>query len=246
MEQREANATRIDRQLLWAGGLYLLVVLIAPIGIVYVPSKLFVPADPTATAAAIRTSAGLLQLGIASELVHQVIEVLLTLALYQLFKPVQETWAKQMLLLGLIPIPIVFANTLNEIAASVLLGGYAFLAPLGTQQIEVLAYLFMRLHGAGITVASVFWGLWLLPLGALVFRAAFGSRVVGVLTSIAGCAYVIVAFARLVVPQVAAIVSTIALPVEAGELAVVAWLLIAGARRSARQPTAPSPSVSAG
>src|SRR5262252_2076553 len=122
MEQRESTTLR--RQALRCGALYLLVVLIAPVGIVYVPSQLFVPADPASTAAAIRSSLGLLRLGIASELVHQVIEVFLTLALYRLFKPVHENWAKQMLLLGLVPIPIVFANTLNEIAATVVLGGY--------------------------------------------------------------------------------------------------------------------------
>jgi hypothetical protein len=234
MDPHESESTQVGRLCLQAGALYLLVVLIAPIGIVYVPSKLFVPADPAATAAAIRSSLGLLRLGIASELVHQSIEVFLILVLYRLFKPVQETWAKQMLLLGLIPIPIVFANTLNEVAAMVLLGGYAFLAPLGTPQVEVLAYLFMRLHAAGIAVASVFWGLWLLPLGALLLRAAFGSRLVGVLVLIAGCTYVIDAFAKLVVPQALAVVSMVATPLEAGELAVVAWLLIAGARRSQR------------
>jgi hypothetical protein len=80
----------------------------------------------------------------------------------------------------------------------------------------------------------VFWGLWLLPLGALLLRAAFGSRLVGVLVLIAGCTYVIDAFAKLVVPQALAVVSMVATPLEAGELAVVAWLLIAGARRSQR------------
>src|SRR5215471_11249252 len=206
MEQRESATLR--RQALGAGALYLLVVLIAPIGIVYV----------------------------ASELVHQVIEVFLTLALYRLFKPVKEDWAKQMLLLGLVPIPIMFANMLNEIAATVLLGGYAFLAPFSAEQIEVLAYLFMRLHAAGITVASIFWGLWLLPLGALLWRAAFGSRVVGVLVAIAGCGYTLDAFVKLVVPWAAAYVSTIAPVLEAGELAVVAWLLAVGARVWPRQP----------
>jgi hypothetical protein len=223
---------RQRQQARWAGALYLLVVIIAPLGIVYVPSKLFVPGDASATAAAVRSSLGLLRAGIASELVHQTIEVFLILALYRLLKPVQESWAKQMLALGLISIPIVFANTLNEIAAIVLLGGYPFLAPFTAPQLEVLAYLFMRLHGAGITVASVFWGLWLLPFGALILRSSFGARIVGVLVLIAGGAYVLNAFATLVLPQTAQMVSMVATPLEAGELAGVLWLVIVGARRS--------------
>ena len=210
--------------------LYLLVVIIAPIGIVYVPSKLFVPADPAATAAAVRGSLGLLRIGVASELVHQAVEVFLTLALYRLFRPVQERWAMQMLVLGLVPIPIVFLNVLNTLAAPVLLGGYEFLAPFTAPQLEVLAYLFMRLHGIGIAAASVFWGLWLFPLGALMLRSGFVPRVVGVLALIAGAGYVLDAFVKLVVPQASPTITMIATPLEAGELAVVLWLAIVGAR----------------
>lgn len=224
------DAGLLRRQARKAGLLYLLVAIIAPIGIVYVPSQLFVPGDPGATAAAVRASVGLLRIGVASELVHQAVEVFLTLALYQLFRPVQEHWAKQMLALGLIPIPIVFANVANELAAPILLGGYAFLAPFTTPQLEVLAYLFLRLHGLGIAAASVFWGLWLFPLGALMLRSRFVPRIVGVLALIAGAGYVLDALAKLVVPQASPTLAMIATPLEAGELAVVLWLVIVGAR----------------
>jgi len=98
----------VHKQALYAGALYLLVALIAPIGVIYVPSKAVRCGQCVATAAAIRGSEWLLRAGIASELIHQTIEVFLILVLYRLFKPVQESWAKQMLMLGLIPIPIVF------------------------------------------------------------------------------------------------------------------------------------------
>ena len=48
---------------LHAGVLYLLIALVAPIGIVYVPSKLFVAANAVATATAIRGSEWYQRLG---------------------------------------------------------------------------------------------------------------------------------------------------------------------------------------
>ena len=68
-----------------------------------------------------RASEWLLRVGIASELIHQIIGVFLVLALYRLFKAVNETHAKQLVILGaLVSVPIVFVNVLNEIAALIL------------------------------------------------------------------------------------------------------------------------------
>ena len=77
-----------------AGILYLVLALIAPIGLLYVPGKLIVSGNATATADNIRASEWLLRIGIASELIHQVIAVFLVLALYRLFKAVNEAHAK--------------------------------------------------------------------------------------------------------------------------------------------------------
>ncbi|MGH7427466.1 MAG: DUF4386 domain-containing protein [Gemmatimonadales bacterium] len=53
-------------------------------------------------------------------------------------------------------------------------------------QLDALAYLFVRQHEQGITVASIFWGLWLFPFGMLVIRSGFIPRVFGVLLMMAG------------------------------------------------------------
>src|SRR4051812_5294333 len=107
----------LQKQARLAGLLYTLVALTAPIGLIYVPNELFVAGNATATADHIRASGGLLRLGMASELFHQAIEVFLVLVLYALFKPVHKPLARQMVVLGLLPIPIVFANVVNESAA---------------------------------------------------------------------------------------------------------------------------------
>ena len=172
-----------------AGVLYLLIAIIAPIGLMYVPGKLIVSENATATADNIRASEWLLRIGIASELIHQTIAVFLVLALYRLFKAVNEKSAVLMVIFSLLSVPIVFVNVLNEIAALVLVSGADFLSVFEKQELDAMAYLSLRLHQEGLVVASIFWGLWLFPYGLLVIRSGFIPRVLGVLLMIAGAGY---------------------------------------------------------
>jgi hypothetical protein len=214
-----------------AGLLYLLIAVTAPVGLLYVPGKLIVQGNATATADNLRASGWLLRIGIASELVHQVLGIFLVLALYRLFKAVNENHARQLVILGaLVSVPIVFVNVLNELAALTLVSGPDFLSVFDKPHLDALAYLFLRLHSRGITVASIFWGLWLFPFGRLVIRSGFIPRLLGILLMIAGTAYLAAAFATLVLPQYAPLVAQIALPLEAAELPIIFWLVIWGAK----------------
>jgi hypothetical protein len=213
-----------------AGLLYALVALTAPVGLIYVPAKLFVPGDATATADHIRASAWLLRMGIASELFHQTIEVFLVLVLYVLFRVVNKSLARQMAVLGLMPIPIVFLNVLGEIAALILLSGANFLAVFDKPQLDALAMLFIRLHGQGLQVASIFWGLWLFPFGLLIMRCGFIPKVLGILVIVAGVGYLLGSFTSLILPHPVGILSDIAGILTLGEPPIILWLLIWGAK----------------
>ena len=212
-----------------AGLLYLLMAITAPFGLLYVPGKLIVPGDATATADHIRASEWLLRIGIGSELFHQAIAVFLVLALYRLFRPVNEQHARLMVILGaLVSVPIMFLNVLNEIAALILVSGADFLSAFEKSQLDALALLFLRLHGEGINVASIFWGLWLFPFGILVIRSGFIPRLFGVLLFIAGSAYLASSFTSLVLPQYEQLVGQFAMVLEVGEVPIIFWLFIRG------------------
>lgn len=214
-----------------AGLLYLLLALSAPIGLLYVPGKLIVSGNATATADNIRASEWLLRIGIASELIHQTIAVFLVLALYRLFKAVDEALARQVVILGaLLSVPIMFVNVLNDVAALVLVSGADFLSVFEKPQLDALAYLFLRLHGQGIIVASIFWGLWLFPFGMLVIRSGFIPRVFGILLMIAGVGYLASSFTTLVLPRYAELVEKVVMPLYFAELPIIFWLLIWGAK----------------
>ena len=213
------NPTRV------AGLLYLLLVITGFFGTFYVPITLIVPGDAGATADHIRTSESLFRLGIASELISATVFIFVVLALYRVFKGVNQEQASLMVVLVLVSVPISFLTVVSEIAALALLSGADFLSVFGKPQLEALALVFLRLHSQGTVVAEIFWGLWLFPLALLVIRSGFVPRVVGVLLIIAGSAYLAVTFTSVLLPQYAGVVSSVATLPEAGELSIVLWLL---------------------
>ncbi len=216
-----------------AGLLYLLSSLPAPFALLYVPGKLVVAGDATATADRIRASQTLLRMGIGAELLSMTLFIFVALILYHLFKPVSERPALAMMVLILLSLPISFLNVLNEIAALNFAGGgraAKVLSVLDTHQRDALAYLSLHTHEQGVFVAQVFWGLWLLPFGICVMRSGFIPRILGILLMIAGCGYVAGSLAELVLPQYSHAVGQVTLILAAGELPIIFWLLIWGAK----------------
>jgi hypothetical protein len=208
---------------------YFLMTVTAPISLIYVPGKLIVPGDAAATVDRIRSSESLLRIGIGCELFHQAIALFLVLALYRLFRPVDEKNAKLLVVLGaLVSVPIMFLNVLNEIATLTLLSGADFLSGFTKSQLDALAYLFITLHGHGIEITAVFWGLWLFPFGFLVIRSGFMPRILGFLLFIAGAGYLASSSAALVLPQYANLIEQISMVLEFGELPTVFWFLFRG------------------
>jgi hypothetical protein len=217
-----------QRQARFAGLLYLLSGLTAPFALLYVPRRLVVPGDATATADHLRASEMLLRLGIGGELLSATIFVFVTLALYRLLKGVDQGHARAMVILYALSVPISYLNSVNDLAALFLVRGGAFLSGFDQRQLDTMALLFLRLHGQGVVLAQVFWGLWLFPFGILVFRSGFFPRVLGVWLIVNGSAYVALSVCALLLPQYAGMVSRYTFPLLFGELAMMLWLLIVG------------------
>jgi len=195
----------------------------------YVPSKVIVHGNPAATINNIAASESLFRLGIAAQLISQALFILVALALYDLLKGVNQRHAALMVTLIVVSIPIAFLNELNAIATLVLVHGADFLSIFEKPQRDALAILFLNLHGHGFDVAAIFWGLWLFPLGLLVFRSGFFPRILGVLLILNGFTYLVNSYTSLVLPQYEDVVSRWIMPFQFGELLFMFWLLIMGA-----------------
>lgn len=169
-----------------AGFLYLIVMASGIFANLYVRSSLIVPGDAAATAAKIIASEGLFRLGFVSELIHMTSFFLVTIALYLLLNPVDKNLASLFVLFVLVAVPIEMLNTLNNFAALSLLGGADYLKVFTADQLHAWAMFFLNLQEQGYLIAQIFMGLWMFPLGYLVFKSGYFPRFLGVLLII-GC-----------------------------------------------------------
>ncbi|MDH4036043.1 MAG: DUF4386 domain-containing protein [Candidatus Krumholzibacteria bacterium] len=223
--------TTVQRNARIAGLLYLLLTLVAPLRLLYIPGKLFVRGDAAATAANIAANETLFRLGIMSELACGVIVLFLTFALYRLFRDVDHQLAVLVVIVGgILPAAVDFLIVLNDIAALAFVSGADYLAAFDAPQRDALAHFFMRLHGQQVLAAEVLWGIWLFPLGMLAIRSRFIPRLFGYWLIINGIAYLALSVSGLVLPQYAAWVEMVTIPALLGEVAFMLWLLIKGAR----------------
>ena len=218
-----------------AGWLYLPVVIGGPFVLLYVPGKVFVPGDATATVNSLLAHESLWRAGIAVGIVSELFFVGAVLALYRLLRDVSQVLAALMALLILFDVPLAFLSTANQVATLTLARGADFLAVFEQPQRDALVLLLLKFDSAGALVSQVLWGMWLLPLGLLVYRSRFLPRFLGLWLLLNGLAYVAMSTTGLFFPDDLKLVRNLAMPALFGEMALMLWLLIKGARR----PVAP-------
>ena len=214
----------------FAGLLYLMSAIIFPYGVIYVPSQIMVRGDVATTADNILANEFLFRTGIVGNLIGQVIFVLLVLVLYRLLKQVNEHQAKFMSALVIAGVSIAFIGEVFNITALMILKG-GILESTEPDQIHDLVAILLKLGSSGAQMVQLYWGLWLIPFGHLVYRSGFIPRILGVLLILNGIAYMILCFTFLLFPDYQTIIVKIATPfLFLGELPILLWLLIKGVK----------------
>jgi hypothetical protein len=160
-----------------------------------------------------------------SALIGSVIGILYVLMLYKLLRPVSKDIAVLMVVLALIGNPIAILSELAQLGVLQLLGGADYLSVFTTTQLEALAYLFGVMHEQGVSISFVFAGLWLLPLGYLVFSSGFLPRILGVLLILGGIGYLTDVFTGFLFAE-----SNLSIGLVTGlaEILFLLWILIRG------------------
>ena len=215
-----------------AGLLYLLLVITGVYGIFYVSTQIIVLGDAVTTAQNILANEFLFRTGIINDIVSNTIFVFLALALYRLFKQVNERQAKLMVILVVVQIPAVFIMEAFNITSLMLFKG-EILKTFELNQRQDLAMLFLKINDYGTLTIEMFWGLWLIPFGQLVYKSGFIPRIFGILLIIAGIAYMNGSFVSLLFPSYSAFVNQPTLLLVAiGEISITLWLLIKGVKNN--------------
>lgn len=217
--------TSIKKTARIAGFLYLLQIPLGVFGIVYIPKSLIVNENLVKTASNILSHEFLFRLSIVSAILCALVTIATALFIYKVLKPVNKSHAKWILLFALIVAPISMLNELNHVAVLLLLKKQAYSHSFTGGQVNQLVSFFLDLHRYGLQIIGIFFGLWLLPMGYLVFRSGYIPKVIGVFLLITCLGYLIDFTNFFLYPDFRITISEYT---WIGEVLMVLWLLIKG------------------
>lgn len=212
-----------------AGALYLILAVCGAFSELIVRSGVKVAGDAAATAENIRASATLFRVSFVTDLINIACFVLLAMALYVLLSPVNRKIAASFVIFNAVAVAIMGANLINHAAALAVATNSTITSALGAGPADGLAYLFLELHSRGYEVGQVFFGLWLLPLGYLVYVSGYFPRILGVLLMI-GCAGYLAHLVAVYLSPTFESDASLYLAMLAGvtEFSFLLWLLVKG------------------
>jgi O-antigen/teichoic acid export membrane protein len=167
----------------------------------------------------------LFRLSIVSAILCALVTIATALYIYKVLKFVNENYAKWILLFILIAAPISMLNELNNIAVLLLLKSHEDAIIFTQSQLHSLVSIFLDLHKYGHQIAGIFFGLWLLPMGYLVFKSTYIPKIIGVFLIVTCLGYLIDFTTFFLYPNFGIIISEYT---WLGEVLMVLWLLIKG------------------
>ena len=139
-----------------------------------------------------------------------------------------------MVVFALVSVPVSFVNLQHRLGVLNLLDSNVGVNASITKQVMLL----LQTYNSGILLVQVFWGLWLLPFGYLVYRSGFLPKVLGVLLMLGCFGYLLSSFGDILAPAFAqsAFSKYITLPASLGEIVICLWLLIKGVKNNNYAP----------
>lgn len=215
-----------------AGILYLFIIIGGIFTILYVPSKIIVHDDINSTANNILAHELLFRSSIICDIATNIIWIFLALTLYRLLKQVNEHQAVVLVVLVLIQVPIVFIIEAFNIS-SIMVFKDEMLKSFEFTQRQDLAMSFLKINNNMTLTLEIFWGLWLIPFGQLLYKSGFIPCILGILLILGGVAYIVESLTGLILPNKAATVSQFTIAFySVAEISTMLWLLIKGVKSS--------------
>ena len=147
---------------------------------------LVVSSDAAITANNILVHQSLFRLHFAGGLMSTAFYIALTALFYGLFKPVNRTLALLAAFFSLAGCAIQAFGSVFQLAPLVVLGGSPYLSVFKAEQLQALALMFLKLNTEAADISLVFFGLFNLLIGYLIFRSTFLPRILGALMALSG------------------------------------------------------------
>ena len=218
------------------GLFYLGLAIAGALGFLIIRPRLFAAGDPGATLANLVEHASLARAGVAFELLIVVMHTLTAVWFYRLFRTADPLAAAGIAVFGMVNAIVVLIS-----AAIIATAAQIALDPVGdaAATVQVLYLISNNLW----TVGGLFFGLWLIPMGACVLRSGWMPRVLGWILVGGGVGYVLSAFLAFLAPDAQVVIDALVYPASIGEFWMIGYLLIRGVRRRGLDEAPPSPPV---
>jgi hypothetical protein len=213
-----------------AAFLWILASVVGGVRLIYVPKTLFVRGSAAATTSNIAAHESLFRFGIVCYLIGAVLFLFVILALYRLLKDVDPRLAILMVILGGLITPIFVVNTATDVGALLFARGTEYLSVIDSHQRAAFVRMFLDLHSNLDLANEVFWGSWLFPFGALLYKSGFVPRPLGVWVILGGLAWLADCFTGFLFPAYDSKVFLYGQVFMQGELVTMLWLMIVGAK----------------
>lgn len=212
-----------------AGLIYLVMSVLGAPTLIYLP-RLIVAGDAAATAHNVLSNESTYRLLLGGALAGWALYMVLGWALYDLFDSVDTSQAR-LLRIFVVASAIVGVIDVALLAAPlVALKSTALAAAFPRPQVEALALTLFGIRSMELHANEAFWGFWLIPFGVLVIKSRYIPRIIGVLLLIASVGYIIMSFAYIAVPSLLDVANKVGGVLIQGELTVILWLVIMGAK----------------
>lgn len=170
-------------------GIFYLIVAITGFFIKDTWDKVIVNGDIATTISNISANESLFRISLLSNVIMTLAWVILSLYLYWIFKALNKMTSLIMVVLVLLGSSMTLFSTLTKTAALELI------TTNGTESVDYLMSVFFRLSNSGTMFAYIFFGLWLLPLGILIYKSDISPKYVkiplSILVLIAGIGYLL-------------------------------------------------------
>jgi hypothetical protein len=223
-----------------AGLLYLINAIVAGFAYGFVATRMYAAGDAAATADNVLANPGLVRLGVIADLFQATEWVFLGMALYLLLQHVSPNAGRVMVVLVAIGAAIVCLNDVFEFVAVRVATDGSYLAAFGAAGSNALVLLLMDLQHYGFLIAQIFFGLWLMPLGYLVYRSGMFPRALGITLIVAGVCYLLDMLVLFLVPDFGKQINALlVIPPTIGEMWMALYLLVKGVRSSPQDDQAP-------
>jgi hypothetical protein len=218
------------------GVVYLLYFLTAVLG-VFLIKGLVVSGDAAATANNILAHERLFRC-VAVGLIGTALYIAVTVLFYGLFKPVNKTVSLLAAFFSLVGCTIQAFGSLFQVAPLVVLEGSPYLSVFKVDQLQAVALMSIKLNVQAAYIYLVFFGLFNLLIGYLIFKSTFLPRILGVLMALAGLGWL-----TFLSPSLANYLLTyIEVVGVIAEASLMLWLLVKGVnvQRWKEQASAPT------